>query len=646
MKKNFFTQKRITRKVTAQSMVEFALVLPILLMLIFGIIEFGRIFQAWLSVQNSARFAVRYAVTGEYDTTYCNADNVNAAIASTTNTSFTIYTDNGIDIPISNPEAFTAADTYNSDPADCKIPGTYTEVLKSHYPFNTYSGNKQTLATTETIQNMTEELQDYARVRSIRDVARADAFAISADPTVNAYSQTGEKGYFRVVVYSSRLLVYCKANSVDPCVDSADPGAGKYWEVKADYGEDPGGPGDRVAVGVDFNHPLITPFLMSVWPYIHLTTVREGIVENFRTSKVVNVASSILITPPTATLTPSTTLTFTDTVTDTSTATSTNTATETPSQTFTPSSTLTPSNTSTASNTPTATHTGTNTGTSTKTNTATNTPTVTPVPSCGSITMSLGLVPDRTDRLRAVITNNNVASIGFGSVTVYWPSQFAAENLWRMFINGSRFYNTADYTPPTSASTNTTLPGGGTASNLDIYFRGLDSRGLDGTFVVDVTVTANGVSCPLTASYTRKAPTATSTRAPTRTFTPSHTFTASNTFTPSNTSTNTSTSTKTLTPSDTPTFTKTFTPSYTFTPSNTPTRTHTFTFTGTFTSTNTFTSSPTKTSTFTATKTFTPTPTFTPSDTPTRLPSPTQTSTPTYTFTPSSTNTKTFCVDC
>src|SRR5512141_3013144 len=50
-----------------QTLVEFALTLPILLLLLFGIIEFGRIFQAWVTLQNAARTAVRYAITGQYD---------------------------------------------------------------------------------------------------------------------------------------------------------------------------------------------------------------------------------------------------------------------------------------------------------------------------------------------------------------------------------------------------------------------------------------------------------------------------------------------------------------------------------------------------------------------------------------------------
>lgn len=52
------------KKVKGQSLVEFALVLPILLMLLLGIIEGGRIIWAYVTVQNTAREAARYAVTG------------------------------------------------------------------------------------------------------------------------------------------------------------------------------------------------------------------------------------------------------------------------------------------------------------------------------------------------------------------------------------------------------------------------------------------------------------------------------------------------------------------------------------------------------------------------------------------------------
>lgn len=48
-----------------QALVEIALVLPIILLLIFGIIEFGRIFNAYIIVYNASREGARYAAIGK-----------------------------------------------------------------------------------------------------------------------------------------------------------------------------------------------------------------------------------------------------------------------------------------------------------------------------------------------------------------------------------------------------------------------------------------------------------------------------------------------------------------------------------------------------------------------------------------------------
>jgi hypothetical protein len=48
-----------------QGLLEFALVLPVLLIITFMLIEVGRIFQAYVTVENAARTAARYAVTGQ-----------------------------------------------------------------------------------------------------------------------------------------------------------------------------------------------------------------------------------------------------------------------------------------------------------------------------------------------------------------------------------------------------------------------------------------------------------------------------------------------------------------------------------------------------------------------------------------------------
>ena len=50
-----------------QAMVEFTLILPVLLMIIMGIVEFGRAYSAYLTIQNAAREGVRLGITGATD---------------------------------------------------------------------------------------------------------------------------------------------------------------------------------------------------------------------------------------------------------------------------------------------------------------------------------------------------------------------------------------------------------------------------------------------------------------------------------------------------------------------------------------------------------------------------------------------------
>ena len=71
-------QKPHGRK-NAQGMLEFALVLPVLMLMILGVIEFSRLMFAWIIIENSTRFGVRYATTGEFDTAYCTDYNNNCA---------------------------------------------------------------------------------------------------------------------------------------------------------------------------------------------------------------------------------------------------------------------------------------------------------------------------------------------------------------------------------------------------------------------------------------------------------------------------------------------------------------------------------------------------------------------------------------
>lgn len=290
-----------------QSLTEMALIMPVLLLMIFAIIEGARVFQAWLTVENSARAAARYAVTGEYDPSHC------------------------------------------------------------------LSGCSSTAD------------QDQARLLSIKDAGRAGAAGIWIN---DAAGQT-ERGYFHIVVCSSRAgYVFIPPDTCSPS-------------------EDPGGPGDRVIIAVNFNHPVLAPLIRGIADQIPLRAQREMIVEQFRVGRVMGLPPTVArptntptITPtppptntptptatPTITPTPSNTPTRTNTPTPSNTPTRTNTPTitPTPSMTFTPSVTPTPSSTytPTATRTPTPTHTPTATWnplTPTPTNTPTNTPTATYTP--------------------------------------------------------------------------------------------------------------------------------------------------------------------------------------------------------------------------------------------------------------------------
>ncbi len=52
------------RNVKGQTIVEFALILPILLLILLGILEFGRIFSAWMSITHASREGARDAALG------------------------------------------------------------------------------------------------------------------------------------------------------------------------------------------------------------------------------------------------------------------------------------------------------------------------------------------------------------------------------------------------------------------------------------------------------------------------------------------------------------------------------------------------------------------------------------------------------
>jgi hypothetical protein len=569
-----------------QGLAEFALVLPIVLLLLFGIIEFARILYSWLAVQNGARFGVRYAVTGQYDLTYCS-DTLSPPYDPTYTYAVT-----------SNPSwGVTAAELIAEDLAD--------GIQNCEVPSQDSVGND-----IDDYQEKTDALKDRARLYSTWDVATSGAVAIQRN---SAITDPTQPMYFKITVCSTRDAD--GDGFADRFIAPPDPGAFISTDCKSfapgnPSDQDAGGPGDRVAVAVDFNHPLIVPIISSFWPTLHLNAQREGIVEQFRVARQV-------VLPPNFSL-PSATPTITMTPSQTATRTETATITVTPTRTETPEPTDTPTRTETSIP-----------------NTATRTPTITPTPDCSDF--ALGSFVQTTTggdpRVRITVSNGSGQSTFVASLTFTWAAYDAAnpaQDIERIQFDGSNITTADDANSPTTWTGTSGALNPGETDNLDFDFKDVDGAwpGIVPASSFGLTLTL-GNGCVLSVS-------AQPTNTPTITLTPSRTLTPSQTLTPSRTPTRTNTPTITLTP------TRTNTPTITLTPSRTPTRTITPTPTNTV-PTPTPTATRTRTPTRTATATVpTPTPTNTvPTPTPSRTATVTNTSPPTNTRTSTPTASRT-----
>ena len=77
--------QRIAKRAHGQAMVEFALVIPVMLLLVFGVVEFGRAYYTYSALTNAARKGARYGSLHPTDT----AGIQNRAIQTATGVSLT-----------------------------------------------------------------------------------------------------------------------------------------------------------------------------------------------------------------------------------------------------------------------------------------------------------------------------------------------------------------------------------------------------------------------------------------------------------------------------------------------------------------------------------------------------------------------------
>ncbi|MCC6957615.1 MAG: hypothetical protein B6D39_00620 [Anaerolineae bacterium UTCFX2] len=261
--KQIFSQFR--SKITGQAMVEFALALPILLLMLFGIIEFGRLLQAWLTVQNSARFGLRYLVTGEFNPHYCQYATTALSLGG--------------------------ADVWDGDEAnDCEVPDGYSENARQ----------------------LTDNLVDWARLPSTVDVARVGATGLAINDAVSGsyldflathqlanFGSPLEPRFYHVTICSYRDTLQDGSRDFIYYENYPVPYAPTCYEAATgNFMDDAGGPGDRVRIHVRYNHPMILPFLSNWWPKIPLSAWREGIVERFRTSRISGITSQVVHEEP------------------------------------------------------------------------------------------------------------------------------------------------------------------------------------------------------------------------------------------------------------------------------------------------------------------------------------------------------------
>lgn len=354
-----------------QTLAEFAITLPILLILIFGIIEFGRIFQAWVTIQNSARTAVRFASTGAilegYDVDLlvpCDPGNVSADLRGEKHL-YPVLQDGGI-VYVEGYRQTAAAQQAG---------------LPSEHLFATWYTGEDCEAGRDDHQ---QQRRDLVRLLSIYDEARRGAAGLALEAhqfertpeSVEEWlfevwqrplPRSDESRWFNVMICSSRANITLGARSPgNPagtrfelaleraqspwspvCIlEEEHPtrvgGSGNFMGdngIQATYNVgvpwmDAGGPGDTVTVVVTFNHPLITPLGLAT--YIPIQSRRSAVNEAFRAANARSFArpgdteGGIVFDTPTPTSTQTATSTATATSTGTSTPTITPTATDEP----------------------------------------------------------------------------------------------------------------------------------------------------------------------------------------------------------------------------------------------------------------------------------------------------------------------------
>jgi hypothetical protein len=110
-------RRRLDRSESGASLVEFAMVLPLLLVLVFGIMESGWLFAQLTETRNAAREGARLAVVDFGTATQVAIETCNRAVLSSDGAVVTIESSGDVTDPIGDPSAavkVTITNTYDS----------------------------------------------------------------------------------------------------------------------------------------------------------------------------------------------------------------------------------------------------------------------------------------------------------------------------------------------------------------------------------------------------------------------------------------------------------------------------------------------------------------------------------------------------
>lgn len=312
-----------------QTLVEFSLTLPIVLMLIFGVIEFARIFQAWVTLQNSARVAVRAGITGEWDGDVVverlenytgDPDNKDLIL------DYWVPCTGGVD------DAFLKHWGKECDPQNDDDMGLRDDMARLPWIAENAIEGAAGLAlgvgddgrTGEHIVGLDDDTNNDINNYGGLDSSEAGWFHVwicsNRRPIIDVESNKESRYYVPDVTRSDRQCLVTESSHTPEAQFGPAVGANQY---------DAGGPGDLLEVVVYFNHPLFTP--LGIVDFIPLKARRVGVNEAFRSTRLVNLPPQLSFPtlPPTNTYTPSATFTRTATASASATASFTVTSTST-----------------------------------------------------------------------------------------------------------------------------------------------------------------------------------------------------------------------------------------------------------------------------------------------------------------------------